>query len=109
MASSGMLHRVALVRTDVNPDEGGAKFLRNSILIRATRCNISEDAILHGLKVFLQTQSRNFMDNYYIMMQELCCFFHLQVTSHIIGCNSRDRFRFNISGLLKKVRFEHVM
>jgi hypothetical protein len=42
MASSGMIHRVALVRTDVSdelsasfirvtshPDEGGAKFLRN--------------------------------------------------------------------------------
>jgi hypothetical protein len=36
MASSGMLRRVALVRTDVSeelgschPDKGGAKFLRN--------------------------------------------------------------------------------
>jgi hypothetical protein len=72
MASSGMLRRVALVRTDVseefnasiirvtrigelrttlavatNPDEGGAKLLRNSVLTRATRRNIPEDAILH--------------------------------------------------------------
>jgi hypothetical protein len=29
MASSGMLGRVALVRTDVSEDDGGSKFLRN--------------------------------------------------------------------------------
>jgi Mg-chelatase subunit ChlI len=31
-----------------HPDEGGAKFLRNSALTRATRRNIPEDTILHS-------------------------------------------------------------
>jgi hypothetical protein len=78
MASSGMLRRVALLRTDVSeelsasfirvkrigelgktlavtsnrrfllPDEGSAKFPETSVLTRATRRNIPEDAILHS-------------------------------------------------------------
>jgi hypothetical protein len=72
MASSGMLHRVALVRTDVS-EELSTSFIRvirigklgttlvlvtlmkealsssdTSILTRATLRNISEDAILHS-------------------------------------------------------------
>jgi hypothetical protein len=69
MASSGMLHSVALVRTDVSEklsasimrvtrigelgttsaitDDGGAKFLRNVGITKATRCIIREDGILH--------------------------------------------------------------
>jgi hypothetical protein len=71
MASSGMLRRVALVRTDVS-DELSASFIRvtrivvpssqilvtlmkealsssqTSALTRATWCNIPEDAILHS-------------------------------------------------------------
>jgi hypothetical protein len=66
MSSSGMLHRVVLVRTDVL-EEHSASIIRNvvsssptlvtlmmevlsssetSVRIRATRCNIPEDAIL---------------------------------------------------------------
>jgi hypothetical protein len=74
MVSSGMLHRVALVITDVS-EELNASFLRvtmlvaasvpsspilvtlmkvtlgsseTSVLTRATRCNIPEDTILHS-------------------------------------------------------------
>jgi hypothetical protein len=66
MASSGMLRRVTLVRTDVS-EELGASFLRvpsspilvtlmkealssseTPVLTRATWRNISEDAILHS-------------------------------------------------------------
>jgi hypothetical protein len=67
MASSGMLHRLALVRTDVS-EELIASFIsvvpsspilvtlmtealsssKTSVLTRATRCNIPEDAILHS-------------------------------------------------------------
>jgi hypothetical protein len=45
MASSGMLRRVALVRTDVS-EELTASFIR--VLTRSTRRNIPEDAILHS-------------------------------------------------------------
>jgi hypothetical protein len=68
MVSYGMLHRVARVRTDVS-EEPGASFIgvtrigelgttqaatsnrrtqRTSVLTRATRRNIPEDAILHS-------------------------------------------------------------
>jgi hypothetical protein len=47
MVFSRMLRRVALLRTDVSV-EPSASFLRNSVLIRATRCNIPEDTILHS-------------------------------------------------------------
>jgi hypothetical protein len=67
MASSGMLGRVAVVRTDVS-EELSASFIRvtkigelgttlavtsnrrtlRMILTRATRCNIPEDDILHS-------------------------------------------------------------
>jgi hypothetical protein len=62
MASSEMLHRVALVRTDVS-EELSSSFIRvarigelgktlaltsNRRTLRATRCNIPEDAILHN-------------------------------------------------------------
>jgi hypothetical protein len=73
MVSSGMIRSVALVRTDVaeepsasfirvtrigelgttlaatsnrRPDEGGARFLRTSVLTRATWRNIPKDTIL---------------------------------------------------------------
>jgi hypothetical protein len=53
--SSGMLRRVALVRTEVS-EEHSASFIRvtridelgtTQALTRATRCNIPEDFILH--------------------------------------------------------------
>jgi hypothetical protein len=67
MVSSGLLRRVALVRTDVS-EEPGAAFIRvtkigelgitqaatsnrrteTSVLTRATRRNIPEDTILHS-------------------------------------------------------------
>jgi hypothetical protein len=71
MASSGMLRRMALVRTDVSVEPNGS-FIRlarigglgttilvtlmkealgsseTSVLTRATRCNIPEDTILHA-------------------------------------------------------------
>jgi hypothetical protein len=47
MATSGMLGRVALVRTDVSEDEGGVSSSETSVLTRATRRNMPEDAILH--------------------------------------------------------------
>jgi hypothetical protein len=65
MSSSEILRRVALVTTDISevrasvdrltlfllhdschPDDAGAKFLRKSVLTRATRRNIPEDTIL---------------------------------------------------------------
>jgi hypothetical protein len=87
MASSGMLRFVALVRTDDHPDEGGAKFFGYSVLTRATRRNIPEDVIFHGVKVFLQTQSQNFMDNVCNDLRTLLFFFHMQLTCDIIGYN----------------------
>jgi hypothetical protein len=61
MASSGMLRRVALVRTDVSEeliasiirviriDEVEAlRYSKTSVLTRATRRNIPEDGILHS-------------------------------------------------------------
>jgi hypothetical protein len=45
MVSSGMLHRVALVRTDVS--EEPSAFNETSVLTKATRCNTQEETILH--------------------------------------------------------------
>jgi hypothetical protein len=45
MASSGMLRRVALVRTDVSEELSASE---TCALTRATRCNIPEDGILHS-------------------------------------------------------------
>jgi hypothetical protein len=48
MAFSGMVRRVAFVRTDVS-EELSASFIRviTSVLTRATRRDIPEDVILH--------------------------------------------------------------
>jgi hypothetical protein len=45
MVSSGMLHRVALVSTDVSEEPGASE---TSVLTRATRRNIPEDTIFHS-------------------------------------------------------------
>jgi hypothetical protein len=45
MASSGILRRVALVRTEVLEELSASE---TSAITRATRRNISEDAILHS-------------------------------------------------------------
>jgi hypothetical protein len=45
MASSGMLRRVALVRTDVSEALSSSE---TSVLTRATQHNIPEDTILHS-------------------------------------------------------------
>jgi hypothetical protein len=47
MASSEMLRRVALVRTDVSEELSASK---RSVLTSATRRNIPEDAILRFMK-----------------------------------------------------------
>jgi hypothetical protein len=44
MLSSGLLRRVALVRTDVSEEPGASE---TSVLTRATRRNNPEDTILH--------------------------------------------------------------
>jgi hypothetical protein len=49
MASSGMLRRVALVRTDVFEERSASE---TSVLTRATRRNIPEDAILQNKVAF---------------------------------------------------------
>jgi hypothetical protein len=46
MVSSGVLHRVALVRTDVSEELSGSA--ETSSLTRATRRNIPEETILHS-------------------------------------------------------------
>jgi hypothetical protein len=55
MSSSGMLRRVALVRTDVLEEpsvpiirEEGISSFETSVHTRATRHNITEDGILHS-------------------------------------------------------------
>jgi hypothetical protein len=72
MVSSGMLRRVALVRTDVSEEPsassisvtriGEAVTSETSLLTRATRRNIPEDTILHShrrenLKSYIMTNS----------------------------------------------------
>jgi hypothetical protein len=50
--SSGVLHRVALVRTDVSEKLNASiiSFSETSVLTRATRRNIPEDGILTAVK-----------------------------------------------------------
>jgi hypothetical protein len=102
MASSGMLQPLALIRTDVSeelstsfirmtrigelgttlachPDEGGAKFFRNSVITRATRRNISEDTILHShrlenLKSYIVQSDVNAICLVCSPKQNKCCF-----------------------------------
>jgi hypothetical protein len=45
MVSSGLLRRVALVRTDVSEEPGASE---TSVITRATRRNNPEDTILHS-------------------------------------------------------------
>jgi hypothetical protein len=75
MVSSGLLRRVALVRTDVS-EEPGASFIRaskiapgsseTSILTRATRRNNPEDTVRHShrrenLKSYIWTNMYTFL------------------------------------------------
>jgi hypothetical protein len=67
MASSGLLCRVALVRSNVSgeriasiikvdschPDDGGDSSFETSVFTRATRCNIPEDGIVHSNNSFI--------------------------------------------------------
>jgi hypothetical protein len=48
MVSSGMLYHVALVRTDILEELSASIIKVTLVLTRATRCNISEDGILHN-------------------------------------------------------------
>jgi hypothetical protein len=75
MSSSGLLRRLAPVRTDNSEELGDYIFhppilatpmmealssSETSVLTRATRCNIAEDAILHS-------QRRVYLKSYFVM------------------------------------------
>jgi hypothetical protein len=111
-----MLRRVALVRIDVSeelsasftrvtrigelgttlavtsnrPDEGGANFSETSVLTRATRRNIPEDAILHSHR------RENF--KFYMLFSCLS-------GQNISSCSEIPFFRFHSRDLLSYLRF----
>jgi hypothetical protein len=51
----------------IHPDEGGAKFLQNSVLTRATWHNIPEDTICH-IKLLIYFISKDFRPTLLVMV-----------------------------------------
>jgi hypothetical protein len=66
MVSSGMLRRVALVRTDISEERSAPE---TSVLTRATRRTISEDTILHS-----HLREKPLILHGTAQVSETCCF-----------------------------------